>query len=172
MASIIIRPEQPTDFQSIEQLVRVSFATAEHTDGNEHKLVNKLRLGDTYISELALVAEYNKEIVGYIMLTTIKIGESTELALAPLAVAPNYQKQGVGSKLIMAAHAKAKQLGYHYSVVLGNEMYYPRFGYVQADSLGIAAPFDVTRKNFMVYILQQPGEKIQGVVQYPTVFFE
>jgi len=171
MQNIIIRPEQPTDFPVIDELVRASFATAEHTDGNEYKLVKNLRVGETYIPELALVAVYNKEIIGYIMLTTIKIGESTELALAPLAVSPSYQKQGVGSKLITAAHAKAKQLGYHYSIVLGNEKYYPRFGYVQADSRGIIAPFDVPRENFMLCVLQQPSEKIQGVVQYPCVFF-
>ena len=56
---------------------------------------------------------------------------------APLAVLPEYQKQGVGSKLIEEGHKIAKKLGYHFSIVLGSEKYYPRFGYVPAIQYGI-----------------------------------
>ena len=45
--------------------------------------------------ELSLVAEENKKIVGHIMFTKIHINGETELALAPLSVLLEYQRQGV-----------------------------------------------------------------------------
>jgi len=167
-----IRQEMASDFQAIYELVRASFAEASQSDGKEQDLVNMLRLGDTYMPELALIAQVGDEIVGYIMFTEIMIGTHTELALAPLAVAPVYQRRGVGSQLIEAGHSRAGQLGYHCSVVLGSERYYPRFGYVQASAYDIHAPFVVPKENFMVYILQKQVPEIKGIVTYPPVFFE
>lgn len=66
------------------------------------------------------------------MFTKLKNGEAVILALAPLSVLPQYQRQGVGTALVNEGHKIAKDLGYSYSVVLGSEKYYPRFGYEPA----------------------------------------
>ena len=63
----------------------------------------------------------DNKIVGYILFTKIKVDKQEELALAPLVVLPEYQKQGIGRTLIQEGHKKAKELGYHYSVVLGSD---------------------------------------------------
>lgn len=168
----LIRQEKTTDFKQIYEVVRQSFANVAQSDKNEQDLVERLRAGDTYIPELALVAKRDEVIVGYIMFTKVLIDTSEELALAPLAVAPEYQKQGIGGMLIKAGHNIARELGYHYSIVLGSEKYYRRFGYEQADTFDILAPFDVPPENFMVYELQKSKHKISGIVQYPRVFFE
>ena len=102
--------------------------------------------------------------------TKIKIGESEELALAPLGVLPEYQRQGIGSKLITEGHRIAKKLGYHYSIVLGSENYYPKFGYVPAIEYGIEAPFDVPSKNFMAIKLNESNVEIKGIVKYAKEF--
>lgn len=90
-----IRREEPKDYESIESTVKQAFDGAEHADGNEHELVNALRNGTSYIPELALVAEVDGKIAGYIMFTKARLGEHIVLALAPLAVLPKYQKQGI-----------------------------------------------------------------------------
>ena len=93
--SIIIREENNKDFNEVYEVIRLAFMNAEHTDHNEHNLVNKLRGSEAFVKGLSLVAEDNGKIVGHILLTKIKIGNNEALALAPLAVLPNYQKSGI-----------------------------------------------------------------------------
>ncbi len=165
-----IRQETAKDFDSIYSMIKSSFATAEHADGDEQDLVLRLRKSAAYVPELALVAEKDGVILGYIMFTEIKIGEHTELALAPLAVADTHQKQGIGGALILSGHQIAKDMGYHYSVVLGSEEYYPKFGYISASEFGIKAPFEVPTQNFMAIDLQGDSPKAEGVVEYGEAF--
>ena len=165
-----IRQENKNDYDEVYKLIRTAFETAEHSDGNEQDLVVALRNSDSFIPELSLVAVKEDKIVGYILFTKIKIGNHEELALAPLAVLPEYQKQGIGSKLIEEGHKIAKKLGYDYSIVLGSEKYYPKFGYIPAIQYGIQAPFDVADENFMAIKLNDINEKINGTVCYAKEF--
>lgn len=165
-----IRQETKEDYKKIYNVIKTAFASAEHRDGNEQDLVNDLRKGENFIPELSLVATIEDEIVGHILFTKIKIGDSEELTLAPLAVLPEYQKQGIGGKLIIEGHKIVKKLGYHYCVVLGSENYYPRFGYVPTIKYGIKAPFEVQSKNFMAIKLNSDEKKIEGIVEYAKEF--
>lgn len=165
-----IRKEESKDYAEIYEVVKNAFRCAEHADGNEHELVNALRYGSAYIPELSLVAEENGSIIGHIMFTKAEIGGKIVLALAPLSVLPEYQRKGVGTALIEEGHKIAKEMGYAYSVVLGSENYYPKFGYIPADTFGIIAPFDVPRDNFMVYKIKDDAEKIGGVMKYAKEF--
>ena len=167
---IEIRQENIKDYEEVYNVIKRAFETAEHRDGNEHDLVNELRKGDSFIPKLSLVAIKENKIVGYILFTKIKIGEYEEITLAPLAVLPEYQKQGIGSKLIEEGHRIAKELGYHYSVVLGSEKYYTKFGYIPAIKFGIKAPFDVPNENFMAIKLNDTNTEIKGIVKYTKEF--
>ncbi len=167
---MIIRREKTADHGVIYALVRNAFASAQHADGSEHDLVNALRKGRAYIPHLSLVAEMDGRIVGHIMFTKAKVGNTAVLALAPLSVLPEYQRRGVGSALIQEGHRIAGELGYGYSIVLGSETYYPRLGYLPADTLGIRAPFDVPRENFMACKLTDNASAIQGTAQYAKEF--
>ena len=167
---IEIRQENQKDYEEVYMIVKTAFETAEHSDGNEQDLVVALRNSDSFIPELSLVAVKEDKIVGYILFTKIKIENHEEIALAPLAVLPEYQKQGIGSMLIEQGHKIAKQLGYHYSIVLGSENYYPKFGYIPAIQYGIQAPFDVADENFMAIKLNATDTEIEGVVQYAKEF--
>lgn len=104
-----IRTEQQADYETIYFLVENAFETAELSDGNEHNLVNALRQSTAYIPELSLVAEINGKIVGHIMFTKLQIGKHIALALAPLSVLPEYQKQGIGTSLVLEGHRIAKR---------------------------------------------------------------
>ena len=167
---IEIRQENIKDYEEVYNVIKRAFETAEHRDGNEHDLVNELRKGDSFIPKLSLVAIKENKIVGYILFTKIKIGEYEEITLAPLAVLPEYQKQGIGSKLIEEGHRIAKELGYHYSVVLGSEKYYTKFGYIPAIKFWIKEPFDVPNENFMAIKLNDTNTEIKGIVKYAKEF--
>lgn len=170
---IVIREENNKDFNEVYEVIKLAFMNAEHTDHNEHNLVNKLRGSEAFVKELSLVAEDNDKIVGHIILTKIKIGNSESLALAPLAVLPSYQKNGIGSKLIIESHKRAKELGYSSVIVLGHSEYYPRFGYEPASKWEIKAPFEVPDENFMAIELVKDGlEDVSGIVNYAKEFFE
>lgn len=167
---IKIRQENIDDYEEVYNVIKTAFETAEHSDGNEHELVVALRKSDNFIPKLSLVAIKDNRIVGYILFTKIKIGEYEELALAPLGVLPEYQKQGIGSELIKEGHKLAKDLGYHYSVVLGSDKYYTKFGYIPAIKYGIKAPFEVPDENFMAIKLNDTDTEVRGIVKYAKEF--
>lgn len=165
-----IRQENPGDYETVYHVVKAAFDSAEQADGNEQELVNHLRAGDAFIPELSLVAEADGKIVGHILFTKAIVGRDTVLALAPLSVIPEYQRTGIGSALIKEGHRIAAELGYAYSVVLGHETYYPRMGYVPADTFGIQPPFDIPRENFMACKLIEHAPDIHGILKYAKEF--
>lgn len=173
--NIHIRKDTPEDFISVHELIKNAFKEEQYSDQKEHFLVEKLRKSPSFIPELSLVAEYENNIVGYILLTEIKIvaneKEFVSLALAPVAVLPEYQGKGIGGKLIKTAHHIAKELGYTSIVVLGHEHYYPKFGYKKAVNYGINLPFDIPQENSMVIeLIPDSLKNIKGKVVYPKEF--
>lgn len=167
---MLIRQERSEDYESIYGLITEAFSNAEHADGNEQDLVVALRKGKSYIPELSLVAEIDNEVAGHILFTKAKAGTQEVLVLAPLSVKQKYQKQGVGCKLIAEGHRIAKELGYPYSLVLGSEQYYPKFGYVPAEEFEIQVPEGIPAINFMAIKLQKEAQAVCGAVTYAEEF--
>lgn len=167
---IVIRQENVNDYEQVYKLIETAFKKAEHSDGNEQDLVIALRESSSFIPELSLVAVNETKIIGYILFTKVKIEASTELALAPLAVLPEYQRKGIGTRLIKEGHKIAKQLNYNYSIVLGSNQYYSRFGYIPASKYKIKAPFDVEDDYFMAIKLNKKAKTISGIVEYDEAF--
>ncbi|MEE6032467.1 N-acetyltransferase [Avibacterium paragallinarum] len=165
-----IRFSTPKDSVAIYQLVKQAFKNAEHSDGTEQDLVQRLWTSDSFIPELSLVAEQDKCLLGYILFTRVTIGEDQALALAPLAVLPEFQRQGIGKKLIAAGHHHAKQLGYSHIIVLGDPQYYGKFGYLPASQFNIYPPFEVPDHYFMGIKLDSFAQALEGVVQYDSAF--
>jgi len=167
-----IREETERDFGSVHEIHQKAFR-----QNNEARLVDALRHSASFIPELSLVAVIKEEIVGHILFTKIHIiGEQKvhdSLALAPVAVLPGYQQQGIGSQLIQKGLQRAKACGYDSVVVLGHEQYYPKFGFAPAHTWNIKAPFDVPPNAFMAIELK-PGilKQASGTVQYPQEFDE
>ena len=165
-----IRRENKNDYDEVYNVIKKAFETEEYSDGNEQDLVVSLRKSDNFIPELSLVAVQDNKIVGYILFTKIKIGKYEELALAPLGILPEYQKQGIGRELIEKGHEIAKKLGYHYSIVLGSKNYYSKVGYIPASKYGIKGPFEVPEENYMAIKLNDTKDKITGIVEYAKEF--
>lgn len=142
---------------------------------NEARLVDALRGSPAFVPELSLVAMLNHQVAGHILFTRILIKQDASahesLALAPVAVAPEYQYQGIGSVLIRAGLQKAAELGYDSVIVLGHADYYPKFGFRPAALWKIKAPFDVPENVFMALELK-PGalQDVSGTVAYAKEF--
>lgn len=168
--NMVIRQEKPKDYEEIYTLVKTAFDSAEHADGNEQDLVNALRKSEAYIQELALVAEEEGKLLGHILFTKAELAGKTVLALAPVSVLPEYQRMGIGTALIDEGHKIAASLGYEYVVVLGSENYYPRHGYVPAETYGIYPPFAVASENFMARKLREDAAAVTGVLKYAKEF--
>lgn len=167
---LVIRQESVNDYEQVYNVIKTAFEKAEYRDGKEQDLVVSLRKSNSFIPELSLVAEDKNKIIGYILFTKVKIGDNTELALAPLAVLPEYQRKGIGKKLIKEGHKIAKQLNYDYSIVLGSNQYYPRLGYIPASKYNIKAPFEVEDDCFMAIQLSENAKTIKGIVEYDEAF--
>ncbi len=131
-----LRPETPADFDAIRAVVAAAFASDV-----EAKLVDDIRADECYRPELALVAEEDGDVVGHVMISHAELhtpdGVRRIAMLSPLAVAPPRQKDGVGSALVREVTARADALGDAVVVLEGSPAYYPRFGFVDARTLGI-----------------------------------
>ncbi|GAA0341950.1 N-acetyltransferase [Oceanobacillus oncorhynchi subsp. oncorhynchi] len=176
--NINLRKEHPTDYQQTEALIEQAFRNEEMSDQQEHLLVQRIRTSNAFIPELSIIAvNQQNNILGQILFSkiTIENNEKTtaSLALAPVSVHPDYQKQGIGSMLIKEGLEQAKAAGYPSVIVLGHADYYPRFGFKPASLWGIQAPFDVPDEAFMALELT-PGalKDVRGVVQYSEAFSE
>lgn len=175
---IVIREEVNEDYANTEDVVKNAFLNEEHSDKQEHILVKRIWESDAFIPELSLVATNQAdEVIGHILLSEIDIVNDHKsvksLALAPVSVLPEYQKQGIGSQLIRAALKKAKEIGYHSVIVLGHEGYYPKFGFKPAHSWNIYAPFDVPEEAFMAIELTGNAlDDVEGLVRYSGAFSE
>ena len=173
MLDITIQKETASQFEDIYQVNRLAF-----NQDAEAKLVNSLRRNNNvFVPELSLTALLDGKIVGHILFTKITIvskDQNTEsLALAPMAVLPEFQSKGIGGKLIQKGLTNAKELGFESVIVLGHEHYYPKFGFEPASKWNIKAPFDVPNNAFMAIELTTGAlANINGVVQYPNEFNE
>jgi len=140
--------------------------------------------GQRIVQELKLARKASRldeattddEVIGHILFSKIKIvGDMVfeALALAPMAVIPEFQKQGIGSRLINAGIEKAREMGFDSIIVLGHEAYYPKFGFQRASRWSIKCPFEVPDDAFMAIELTEKAlEGRAGTVQYPDEFME
>lgn len=126
---LTIRPETPQDYAAIAAVNVRAFG--EHT--GEAVLVALLRQRSVFDPGLSLVAEREGQVVGHALFsphTVWLLGEAVPAVnLAPIAIAPAHQRQGIGQQLIEAGHALAREKGYAFSFLLGHTSYYPRLGY-------------------------------------------
>ena len=100
---ITIRQEEPKDYTTVFNIVELAFKTMPFSGGDEHFLVERLRQSESFIPELSLVAVYEGQVVGHILLTKIVIKNDKQsfgsLTLAPVSVHPDFQKRGIGGAI-------------------------------------------------------------------------
>ena len=164
---IIIRREMPEDDEAVRRVNTLAF---EQDD--EARLVDALRGAAPHIS---LVALLDGQIVGHIFFSPVEVEGADEsftaMGLAPMAVVPEYQNQGIGSELVRRGLEACAELGHDVVFVLGHPRYYPRFGFSTAPEKGLRSEYDVSDEVFMVAELR-PGalRGRTGTVKYRPEF--
>ena len=118
---------------------------------------------------VSLVADVKKQVVGHILFTRMFVDAVPAVALAPMAVLPAYQRQGIGHQLIEHGLDRLRELGEEIVIVLGHPDYYPRFGFSTEMARSITSPFPP--EAFMAMELR-PGtlKDVRGPVKYPGAF--
>jgi putative acetyltransferase len=164
---VLIRSEKEEDVAAVHALNTAAFASAAEAD-----LVDALRQQAHPV--VSLVAEDNGSMVGHILFSPIALSGHPGLrimGLAPMAVAPARQNQGIGSALVRAGLERCRELGFGAVVVLGHPRYYPRFGFCPAARFGLRCEYDAPDEAFMAVELQPRYLRGKsGTVRYHVAF--
>jgi putative acetyltransferase len=163
-----VRHEREEDQPAVHKINEIAFGQPDEAD-----LVDALRKNARpYIS---LVAVEQGVVLGHILFSPVTIESKdkihTVMGLAPMAVVPERQRQGIGSFLVREGLKECLRIGHPVVVVLGHADYYPRFGFVRAKGKGITCEYDVPEELFMVAELT-PGalSNICGLAKYHPEF--
>jgi len=136
---ITLRKETTDDHDAVRTLTVDAFAHSEFGHNGEAELIDTIRAAS--VNQLSLVACSDGEIVGHILFTPVTISTSLHdvhgMGLAPMSVAPQHQKTGIGSLLVTNGLERLLADACPFVVVLGHPDYYSRFGFQPA------APFDI-----------------------------
>ncbi len=146
-------------------------AAAFETDA-EARLVDALRANGTLI--VSLVAEVDGGIAGHIAFSPVTVDgkDVGGIGLAPVAVLPAHQREGIGGALIRAGIAECERLAYGFVVLLGHPEYYPRFGFVKASSFNLGNEYGADDA-FMAYEIKNGAIPAGGgLIRYAAEFGE
>ena len=167
---LTIREEIPEDIKAIDNLNEAAFGQRMEAD-----IVQKIR-GNGNIA-LSLAALQDGQVVGHLLVTpmtlepprpSLKIG-----ILGPLAVLPQFQRQGFGARLMQAGIAACRELGYDALFLFGHPEYYPRFGFTPATDKGFREEFGAPPEAFMVLELRDGAlHDTEGTVRLLPEFSE
>jgi putative acetyltransferase len=138
---------------------------------DEADLVDNLRAEGVVLA--SIVAELENRIVGHILFSRMSIetsgGSVPAVALAPMAVLPEHQRQGIGGRLIGYGLDRLRRQGEHIVIVVGHPDYYPRFGFSTEKARSLESPFPP--EAFMAMELRPgPLDQIRGKVKYAAAF--
>ncbi|MEG4627684.1 N-acetyltransferase [Microcoleus sp. w1-18aA5] len=163
-----IRTEKPEDVEAVRNINIAAFGRE-----NEANLVDRLR---GIASTFSFVAVQSDRIVGHIFFSPVVVeGKCSRnlsiLGLAPVAVLPNYQRQGIGTLLIREGLKECARSGFQAVVVLGHPDFYPRFGFIPASRKSLKCEYDVPDEAFMVLELESGAlQECSGTVKYRSEF--
>lgn len=161
--------EKPEDIAFIHSVNEQAFGRV-----SEAKLVDTLRLACT--DHLSLVADDNGSIIGHLMFTPVVVTDGKQktegMGLAPMAVLPSRQRQGMGTQLVDTGLQILKEKGCPFVIVLGHPEYYPRFGFQAASGCNIKTQWDgVPDEAFMILVMDHEAmQNVSGVATFRDEF--
>ena len=160
-----VRVETQSDEKAVYRLNHLAFGQPAEAD-----LVEALRRAGQ--ATISLVATDEDAVVGHILFSPVAVASTLRgLGLAPMAVLPSHQGRGIGSTLVRAGLERARELGYHFVVVLGHAHFYGRFGFRPSVEFAMPCPYEAPPEAFMAIELE-PGclRGFAGTVSYGPEF--
>jgi len=166
---IEIRKETPDDFPAVRYVNEQAFG-----GDVEARLVEMLRAANKAV--VSLVAMDQGLVVGHILFSPITVAEAPQnfrgVGLAPMSVLPEFQNQGIGSRLVREGLEACKRLRYDAVVVLGHIEYYPRFGFSRAKDYRLDNEYDALDAFMVMELKEGVLQTIRGLVRYAPEFNE
>jgi putative acetyltransferase len=163
---ILIRLEAPGDQDAVREINEQAFGSPV-----EARIVDALR---DSAGSISLVATNGERVVGHILFTPVSIDPPASVriaGLAPMAVRPDSQRAGIGSRLVRAGLDECRRHGYSAVVVLGYPDYYPRFGFVPAHARELRCEFPCPPEAFMALELETGAlTGHRGLIRYRPEF--
>ena len=158
--NIYLRLERPEDYRESEEVMKEAFWNHYTPGCDEHYLLHIMRDSPNFVPELDYVAISEGKIVGIVVFLKSFIladdGSKKEvLSMGPIAVLPQYQRMGIGRKLITHTCDLATQMGYRAILLCGEPNYYSKVGFVAAEQFGIRTAENKFLRHYM-YILYTP----------------
>lgn len=164
---LLIHTETTADHEAIREVNRLAFGRHD-----EALIADALRDGGHV--RASLVAEIDRQIVGHALFSDLPIvGETATfpaLALAPMAVLPEYQRQGIGSQLIRRGLDTCREHGHRIVIVLGHPIFYRRFGFSSELARQLDSPFSGKASFMAMELVEGALSGVSGRVQYPSPF--
>lgn len=157
---VLIQRTKSDDFLITENITRETFWNLFKPGCDEHLVLHNSRKSNCYISDLDLVALLKDSIIGHIITTKAKVvdpqnNEHKVLCVGPISVLPEFQKKGIGNKLLNESISIAKKLDYSGMILFGHPDYYHRFGFINAQKYGITTKDGMNFEPFMALELHQ-----------------
>ena len=166
---ITVRPERPEDVGAIRAINEAAFGQTVEAD-----IVDALRLACPDV--LSLVALSDETVVGHILFSPVQVEGGSRtiqgMGLAPMAVLPERQRQGIGSRRVEAGLWVLRKQECPFVIVLGHPGFYPRFGFVPASRYGLTCQWEgVPDAAFLVLFLDEPAVAgVVGIARYRDEF--
>jgi putative acetyltransferase len=162
---IAIREEADADVSAIAEVTVAAFKTLAISNHTEQFIIEALRAVN--VLRISLVAELDGRVVGHIAFSpvTISDGSANWYGLGPVSVLPDYQRQGIGSALILEGFSRLKGLGARGCCLVGHPDYYRRFGFQNIRGLVHAG---VPEEVFLALVFD--GSIPQGIVEFHEGF--
>ena len=169
---MIIRKETPANYEQVYRLVKETFSTSPHSEGDEQDYLNELRNSESFLPELSLVTESDSgQIIGQVVLTRMQVSTSQgaypALLLSPISVLPAFFRRGVARRMLKTAIVEADRMGYSAIFLCGDPAIYSRLGFRPSFEFGIRHIKDYTGNATWCMALEiQPGslQEVNGTV--------
>ncbi|MFD1832965.1 GNAT family N-acetyltransferase [Streptomyces desertarenae] len=161
---MLIRRETPADVPAVRAVTGAAFAARSRTAVPiEVTLLDELRDCAAWLPALSLVAlAPDGGIVGHVVCTRGRVGDTPALGLGPLSVHPDHQGRGTGSALVHTVLGAADALGEPLVALLGEPAYYGRFGFRASAEYGVTPPDPAWGRYFQVRTLSAYGPGSPG----------
>lgn len=127
----------------------------------------RIREGTPPISPFCLLGEISGELVAAVRFTQVTVGgKAGVLLLGPLAVEERYAGLGYGKRLVADGIENARRAGIRLILLVGDEPYYARFGFMPAPAGRFKLPGPADPARILAAELEEGSlAQYQGMVE-------